>query len=201
MVILGPDGAGKSTLIQGLVEITRPIFPEHQLFHWRPAALWRRKHRADVTKPHGKPPHSTSWSVVRVFAHFMDYWFGYFTKIKPILSHSGLVVFDRYFYDLAVDPLRYRYGGPRWLLSALIPFVPKPHLTLVLDASEHTVRARKQELEPDDLRRLRHRYRELAARIPGTEVIAADQEIDQVLSRASDAVTRLLIRRSNPLSF
>lgn len=198
IVVLGPDGAGKSTLIQRLVEDTRPAFCGHQQFHWRPASLWRRKYRGDVTDPHGQPAYSMLWSVARIFAHLMDYWFSYFTTIRPALAHSRLVVFDRYFYDLSVDPRRYRYGGPQWIISTLISFVPKPHLTLVLDASEQAVLSRKREIEPNEIRRQRHLYRLLARRISGT-LIPADQGVEQVLGKASEAVAGLLSARCHPI--
>src|ERR1017187_7994795 len=112
IVALGPDGVGKSTVIKHLVEVTRPAFRGHQLFHWRPSSLWPRKHIGNVTDPHGQVPHSAWWSVARILLHILDYWFGYLTKIRPALARSNLVVFDRYFYDLLVDRRRYRYGGP-----------------------------------------------------------------------------------------
>lgn len=195
IVLLGPDGVGKSTVIKHLVEATRPAFRGHQLFHWRPSSLWCRKHIGNVTDPHGQVPHSTYWSVARILSHVLDYWFGYLTKIRPGLARSSLVVFDRYFYDLMVDPRRYRYGGPQWLISALAPFVPKPDLVLVLDASDGTILARKAEVTPQELLRQRNCYRQLAAKIVSAELVETDQEIAQVVSRVSQAVTRLLVRR------
>jgi thymidylate kinase len=195
IVLLGPDGVGKSTVIKHLVEATRPAFRGHQLFHWRPFSLWHRKHIGSVTDPHKQVPHSAWWSVVRVLSHIFDYWFGYLTKIRPELARSNLVVFDRYFYDFMVDPRRYRYGGPQWLISGFTPLVPKPDLILVLDASEETVLSRKQELDLQEVQRQRNCYRQLAGRIASTEVVQADQEIGQVVGRASQVVARLLVRR------
>ena len=193
--ITGTGGAGKSTVIKHLVEATRPAFRGHQLFHWRPSSLFRGKHIGNVTEPHAQVPHSAWRSVARILSHILDYWFGYLTKIRPGLARSNLVVFDRYFYDLMVDPRRYRYGGPQWLILALTPLVPKPHLVLVLDASEETVLSRKQELDLKELRRQRTCYGRLAGRIASTEVVQADEEIGQVVGRASQAVARLLVRR------
>jgi thymidylate kinase len=196
VVVLGPDGAGKSSVVKQLIETTQTTFSGHQLFHWRPGCLWRRKGNAGSTDPHAQEPHSAWWSVARVFSHILDYWVGYLTKIRPALVRSNVVVFDRYFYDLLVDPRRYRYGGPQWLISTLASFVPKPDIILVLDASEETVLLRKQELGRDELRRQRNAYRRLAQTLSRAELLSADQELTQVVSDAHRAVTRLLARRS-----
>jgi thymidylate kinase len=191
IAVLGPDGAGKSTLIRRLVDVTGTVFRGHQLFHWRPASLWQRKHTGDVTDPHGRAPHSAWWSTARIFSHLLDYWYGYVTRIRPALMNSNLVLFDRYFYDLLVDPRRYRYGGPSWLVSILIPFVPKPDLVLVLDAPEDVVVSRKQELALREARRQRKCYRRLAARLTEAELIATNQDIETVVTEACEAITRV----------
>jgi hypothetical protein len=77
---------------------------------------------------------------------------------------SGLIMFDRYFQDLLVDPIRYRYGGPMWLPRLLNAFVPPPDLLLlVLDAAEEVILSRKRELPPVELRRQRASYQSGAA--------------------------------------
>jgi thymidylate kinase len=197
LVVLGPDGAGKSSLIKQLIETTQTSFPGHQLFHWRPGCLWRRKGTGGSADPHGKNPHPAWWSVARVFSHILDYWVGYVSKIRPALVQSNVVVFDRYFYDLLVDPRRYRYGGPQRLLSTLALFVPRHDLILVLDASEEIVLSRKQELGREELRRQRRGYRRLAQTLPQAELLSADQELTQVVSDARRAVARFVALRAH----
>ena len=138
VVVVGPDGTGKSTLIRHLVQATGPAFRRSRVFHWRPMLLWRRRVSRDTTRPHCNPLHGASWSVVRLLAYLVDYWLGYSTLVRPSIARSGLVVFDRYFDDMWIDPKRYRYGGPVWLVKALRRFIPKADVTLVLDADEDT---------------------------------------------------------------
>jgi len=197
VVVLGPDGTGKSSVIRHLVEASSASFAGHQLFHWRPGCLWRRKGSGGNTDPHGQVPHPAWWSVARVFSHLLDYWVGYVSKIRPALVRSNVVVFDRYFYDLLVDRRRYRYGGPHWLISRLVPFVPKPDLILILDASEETVLSRKQELGREELRRQRNAYRQLATTLTRAELLSADQELAEVVNDAYRAVTRAITQRSS----
>ncbi|PYV70462.1 MAG: hypothetical protein DMG97_19215, partial [Acidobacteria bacterium] len=119
VAVTGPDGAGKSTLIEHLAQAVGPAFDSHRLFQWRPMLLWRRKTTRDTTRPHSLPPHGRWWSVARLFAYLLDYWLGYWFVIRPVLARSGLVVFDRYFDDVLIDAKRYRYGGPLWLARML----------------------------------------------------------------------------------
>src|SRR5437660_1236549 len=95
-------------------------FIPSRIFHWRPGLVWQRNDmRRIVTDPHGKPAHGTLKSIAALIAFFLDYWLGFLLVIRPMLAKSTVVLFDRYFHDLFVEPLRYRYGGPSWLARLL----------------------------------------------------------------------------------
>lgn len=198
LVVLGPDGVGKTTCIRYLINNTQSIFRGHDVFHWRPMLLWRRRSSGRVTDPHGQSPHSAWWSIARVFSHTLDYWLGYWLKIRPLLARSHLVIFDRYFYDLKIDPRRYRYAGPQWLLSVLNPLVPKPDVVLFLDAPEEVILSRKQEVQPIEVRRQRQSYRQLAGATANAELIRTDEEIHKTFLRMSQVLAKILMRHSDP---
>ena len=195
LVVAGPDGAGKSTLIERLVQATQPAFRRSQIFHWRPMLLWRCKNKRDTTQPHGSPVHGVSWSVLRLFAYFLDYWFGYLILVRPLLARSGLVVFDRYFDDIWIDPKRYRYGGPVWLTRALRRCIPKPDLTLVLDADEGVLLARKQEVPRAELSRQRALYRTIKVGPSIAHVMDASAPIADVEDESMRVILRHLTHR------
>lgn len=195
VVVLGPDGAGKSTLIGHLVQAVGPAFNRHRVFHWRPMLLWRRKTMCDTTRPHSLPQHGCWWSVARLFAHLLDYWFGYWLVIRPLLARAGFVLFDRYFDDVLIDPKRYRYGGPLWLARMLRPLIPKPDLILVLDATEEAVLSRKQEIDPAEVQRQRQLYARCIDRTSSTRVINATGSISQVTVEAVTTVIEYLSER------
>jgi thymidylate kinase len=193
VVILGPDGVGKSTLIEHLVQTVGPAFRRHKIFHWRPMLLWRRK-ASDPTKPHSRPPHASWLSVATLFAHLLDFWLGYFLVIRPLLARSGLVIFDRYFHDLLADPKRYRFGGPLWLVRFLSWLVPKPDLLLILDATMQVVLSRKQEVAPKEVLSQRRMYLQLA-RFPHCRVIDGTAPLARVVADSTATVATYLENR------
>lgn len=100
-------------------------------------------------------------SMIYLVAFFIDYWVGYLLVIRPLLTKSSLVLFDRYFCDVLVDPARYRYGGPRWFMQLLCRLAPEPDIVVLLDAEEQVVFARKNELSVAEINRQRKMYRQL----------------------------------------
>jgi thymidylate kinase len=195
VAVMGPDGAGKSTLIEHLVQVVGPAFDRHRLFHWRPMLLRRRKSTRDTTRPHSLPPHGRWWSVARLFAHLLDYWLGYWLVIRPLLARSGLVVFDRYFDDVLIDPKRYRYGGPLWWARILRPVIPKPDLVLILDASAEVLLSRKHEVAFEEIQRQRRLYARCINGAAGTRVISASGSVSHVSAEAATDVIEQLSQR------
>ncbi len=197
LVILGPDGVGKSTLVGQLIEHLGPTFRRHRVFHWRPMLIAPQDETGiPTTDPHAVPPRGRLGSAVRLLGFFADYWLGYIVLTRPLVARSGLVLFDRYFHDLLIDSRRYRYGGPMWLPRLLAPLVPPPDLLfLVLDADEEVILSRKREIDPSELRRLRSAYQQLSASHSSADLIRTDYGADHSLESASRAITEHLFQR------
>jgi O-antigen/teichoic acid export membrane protein/thymidylate kinase len=197
IVILGPDGAGKSTLTQKIFELLRPLFVDATVLQWRPQFLKPRpRYFPGFNPPHSKPPHGRVESIARVFAVLLDYWLAYPTLIRPLLARVALIIYDRDFHDLLVDRLRYRYGGPNWLPGLAAKLLPRPGtLYLTLDAEPDVILGRKNEVAPAELRRQRGAYRDLAASLPNSTVIRTDQGLEASTSAATTAVLRYMASR------
>jgi thymidylate kinase len=192
---LGPDGAGKSTVITGLMKCFDRSFRLQRLFHWRPQVFVSRKNSAPVTDPHGKKPRGTLLSAVVLLACFLDYWIGYLFVIRPLLSKSCLVVFDRYFHDVLVDPKRYRYGGPLWFPQFLARLVPEPDMVILLDSDPESVAMRKAELPVAEIQRQTREYRNLRFHGAKVAVVRNDDQIKSTLRASASALAEFMEQR------
>ena len=170
MVIVGPDGVGKSGLAQALLEIAPG---EAGYFHFRPPIRGRLRQSVPTeiqptTKNRTEPLLLLGW--LRLAVAFARFWTGYLLSIRPVLGRGGLVVGDRWAYGYLVQPLALRFGGPPWLASVMIRTLPSPDLVLNLTAPPSEIHRRKQELTIDEI------AAELEAwnRIPAARMVRLD---------------------------
>jgi len=161
-----------------------------------PALFRGARANLPVTAPHSRPPRSLVGSLAKAAYWVLDYTLGYYVKIRPALARSTLVLFDRYLVDALVDPRRYRYGGPRWVLHLVWLLIPKPDLVILLDAPTEVLRARKQEVSPRDTERQRHDYRQLVEMLPNGHVVDAAQPLDRVVTAVGTVILGFLASRT-----
>jgi thymidylate kinase len=195
ITVLGPDGSGKDTVIDGISQEVQRGFRRTAFYHWRPNILLPRKPAPPVTDPHAIPPRGPFLSSLFLLGFVLDYWIGYAFRIRPYLTRGTLVVFDRYFYDVIVDPKRARFAGPAWFANLLARLVPSPDLTLLLDADAQLMFARKGELSVAELQRQRNAYRDLNVGIVARAIVRTDQEIDKTIADATAAVIQFMHQR------
>jgi thymidylate kinase len=198
IAFMGPDGSGKSLIINAVSQEFAPSFRTTRYFHLRPRLIGRKPtNKGPVTDPHGQLPRGQIASIAKVLDLWFDYVFGYLFRIFPGLIRTELVLFDRCFYDLLVDSRRIRYGGPPWLLRAAARLAPGPDLVILLDAPPEVLRARKQEVPLAEVARQRAAYLDLAHTLSSAVVVNAAQLPEEVIHDALQAVTRYLGRRTH----
>ena len=195
VVVLGSDGSGKSTLIHHLKEELGGAFRHAAIFHLRPPLVSRKRDVGPVTDPHGRAPYPVWLSCLKVAHSVLFYNLGYLLTVRSRLATSTLVLFDRYFDDLVVDPRRYRYGGPMGLARFARHLVPRPDLFLVLDVPEDQLLERKQEVSREELRRQREAYRQLPTALPNAVLLDASRPAGDVARAARNVVLDYLHRR------
>lgn len=190
LAVLGPDGSGKSTVIARVREEFPPGMGSVVTYHWRPRALDRRAATTDpVTDPHGQPPRRPVVSVLKLVWLLANWWAGW-PAIAAQRSKGHLVVFDRHYLDLLVDPRRYRYGGPMSAARYVARMVPRPDLVFILDAPAETLQSRKSEVPMAETERQRAAYGALARRLPSAVVLDAGGSPDETAEAIVAAVRR-----------
>jgi thymidylate kinase len=193
--VLGPDGVGKSTVLEGLASQFSVSLRRRSLFHWRPQVLAKRKDNRPVTDPHGQSPRGSLASMLYLSVFFADCWAGHLFVIKPRLVRAGFVQFDRYFHDVLVDPRRYRYGGPKWFAKFLCRLLPEPDLVILLDANEDLILSRKTELTRAEIQRQRQAYGELRFQRAKEVYVRTDAGIQATLQASATAVAEFMQQR------
>lgn len=196
VAVMGPDGAGKSTVIQRIIEDLAPAFRRTHYQHLRPNLAGKSRSEKPVTDPHGVPPRGLMGSLAKLGYFLADYLIGYWLKIRPMLVRSTLVVFDRYYHDILIDARRYRYGAPAWLARWVSRLVPKPDLWLILDAPAEVLQARKPEVSFEESARQGEAYRGLARELDHAVLIDASLPVEAVLAQTHRAVLTHLARRT-----
>jgi thymidylate kinase len=195
IALLGTDGSGKSSIARRIGEVVGDLFAETHYVHLRPALGVRGgRSSGPVTDPHRSAARGRFISILKILYFVFDYTAGHFLKVRPMATNS-LVVFDRYYHDILVDPVRYRYGGSGWLVRLGARLVPRPDAFILLDAPVEVLRARKQEVTAAETARQRSAYLELVGRMPNGHVIDATRPVERVVADVRDTIIETMRRR------
>ena len=110
VIIAGPDGAGKSTLAERLEQDTagsrRVIGSTIGLASSLTSSLASEDGRAPRVDPY-----PLAISIIKLIYLAVDYRAGWATRVAPARRRGDLVVLERGWWDIAVDPTRYRLAG------------------------------------------------------------------------------------------
>jgi hypothetical protein len=197
VAFMGPDGCGKSLILNAVSREFAPSFRNVSYYHMRPRLVGRKSsNQGPVTDPHGQAPRGVPASIAKVIDLWVDYTLGFLVRILPGLMRTQLALFDRCFHDLLVDSKRIRYGGPPWLLRTAARLAPSPSLVILLDAPAEILWSRKREVPLEEVARQRAAYLEFARSLPSAVVVNAAQPPAEVIHDAILAIAHHLGQRA-----
>lgn len=185
IAILGPDGVGKSTLIEYVKKTFEEALNIHEkdlkVFHFRPRvfpnlkelASFKKSSSEDFSLPYTARPSYHIVSFFRLLYYWLDYIIGYYIRVVPELRRNSIVIFDRYFYEFLADPTRSRIKLPYCVAKTFLKLTPKPKIVFFLNAPADVILERKKELSKEQIEKLLRNYKRLASEFDNFYVLDA----------------------------
>ena len=146
VVLVGPDGVGKTSVARALLAHYRG---PAAYFHFLPPLDGRWPAAPDpisVAPPKASGGGSAMLGWIRLVRNAVRCWLAYLKSVRPALKRGLLIVGDRWMYGYIVQPEAMKFHGPELLARAVLRLLPRPHLIVNLAAPPYVIRGRKQEL-------------------------------------------------------
>jgi thymidylate kinase len=126
----------------------------------------------------------------------LDYWLGYWIRVRPkIAKQPTVVLFDRYAYDMALDPRRFRIRLPASVAGLFAELAPKPDLILCLQGDPEIIAARKRELPIEETRRQVEALRAFASKESRAVLIATDTRVSETRDQVLGTILKFLAQK------
>jgi thymidylate kinase len=161
LVLIGPDGSGKSTIAKKLMESEVKRFFQkkmyfHGHFHFLPElkkilTFFKKGKKEFVENPNKSlEPFGTFRSMFYPLYYGVNYFLGHLLIWKERVK-GGLIIFDRYFYDYLIQ--KQFINCPRWFLYFISKVIPMPDAIIYLRNNPEIIHKRKQELPIEEIER------------------------------------------------
>lgn len=198
IAVLGADGTGKSTFIEGLTSAIAFYFvseiSKSHVYHHRPTLLPNlgtlgesakiMVEDKDFTNPHRRKPASIISSFIRMTYYWLDYFIGVPIMLRKDVQFDRFTIYDRYIYDFIIDPHRSRINLPYFIRKVFSNLVVHPRIVFVLLTDAVTIYSRKQELTIDEINRQLVEFTKLAKTHKRFIVIDASKSPEEMVDDA-----------------
>lgn len=146
LVVVGPDGAGKTTFARSIVE---QAGERGRYFHFLPESrdsLLDHVPREDILVDKRRKSGSIVLGVARILRNLTRAWLTYLRVIRPAVRSGCIVVGDRWLYGYVTQPRSLKFHGPVWLARFVLRSMPQPSATIRVTAPADVIHSRKPEL-------------------------------------------------------
>ena len=194
VVLIGPDGCGKTTIGDGLVErFQHRPFNSFLRIHMNFGMPRLRGLKVLMGRLVGRPvrldngpepgtrhmgmqkPHPVWRSMVYVVYYGMGMLWGRL-KLLRWRAFGGMIIADRYYYDYYY--MRGYMNCPRWFIRMFEVFAPKPDLIFILERPAEDIYAQKPELTIGEIKRQQEVIRKWFGQRRMTRVIDASKGVE-----------------------
>jgi thymidylate kinase len=203
---LGPDGSGKSSttdLMEQLLGAQQAVLPVSRVYMGSGTPvlptrkLTRRMHgikkdgEGKAQEIRDVAPRRLRGALHVTADEILRYW----VHVRPKLSPHGIVLADRYAYDLfRVNNAKVRTTWFRRLATLVIP---APDITFFLEGDPAVIADRKKELTVEETVRQQSAYRELAGFVPNFRPLDLTTRDDAALRRVALQILQAYAARNH----
>jgi hypothetical protein len=187
IVLVGPDGSGKTTLIDKIKKDSNLVFRSNsnrfKVFHHRPHVLpnisqifkkeLNQKEEYNLNfNPHSDRQSNSIISFFKILYYTTDYFLGYFIKQISLQRENKFIIYDRYYYDFIVDQKRSALYVNRnlaiWLYNL---FIPKPNKIFFIKVDAQSAHDRKKELPVNIIDEINSKYDRLTLKFQNFKIV------------------------------
>ena len=198
ITVAGPDGSGKTSFCEALVAGVLRDENVRRIHHRFAVLPVRGGSTTDTSQPHAQTPYPRGASEAKLLALFGESLVGLLSSARPFVRRGGFLVIERGWWDLAVDPARYRLRPNVALVRMLGRLLPTADLLVVLEGPAELLATRKDECSEEELARQVSAWRAIVPRRQRTLYIDVSLPLADVVSRATAEVLRLAPSLSRP---
>lgn len=199
VVLLGADGAGKSTIAEELKARSVVAYRNINHYHSRVRVLKDISQiksgnvPVDATNPHGNKRKSGKLvSIIKFGYYFLDFLIGNIFITKARIK-SSLVLVERYYYDYMIDKVRYNLNLSDGFIRFFGHFVKKPDVIFILTGDSHVLYERKHEITIEEIDDQKKKFDELFKNNPKAVFIdttkkSVDECVDIMLKKNNEVM-------------
>jgi hypothetical protein len=161
--LVGPDGAGKTSVVDELVCRSIEAGVRVSVAHYRPGVLLAGPEGdgSPVTDPHAQTPRGLLPAAMRTAVVWLDFLVGWWGPWRRA-ARRGLLVLERPWFDQAVDPIRYRLPTSlAKVVEVAGRVLPRPDVAVLLAGEPRQIHERKPEIGEAEVERQLRTWRRL----------------------------------------